>query len=316
VNCPNHPQEETIGYCVVCAAFGCAQCVHSYEGVLYCTKHFRPYAQKIEAEKKRDESRRRHPRQRMVVRYRDGKREYGVCYALNLKESGFHLDLVDTTGNSLGQTSNVQFRNLKAIFLVKSWDGKFDKTATYPEWVAEGQELVVKFKDGEMLRGFALRRHMEEEPRFYVIPAGAVSNNLAILIERDAAEFIYTAEEYGKLAAKERESIREEGAAPDLSQEETQGDFYFETKNYPAAMRNYQIASARFPQSRRLRKKILMAQYNVGVEFIKRHEYDKALTCLETILKTDPQNERVAKKVSQLRRIIEKGAKAGSFEDD
>ena len=47
----------------------------------------------------------------------------------------------------------------------------------------------------------------------------------------------------------------------------------------------------------------------MGVEHIKHHEYSKALALMESVLKANPENERVEKKVLQLRHIIEKSGK-------
>ena len=77
-----------------------------------------------------------------------------------------------------------------------------------------------------------------------------------------------------------------------------------------AALEQYRAAAAKFPQSGRIRRKVLFTQYNVGVQHIKRHEYPQALSYMEAILKVEPRNERVAKKVSQLRHIIKKEASA------
>ncbi|MCX5769418.1 MAG: hypothetical protein NTZ09_03975 [Candidatus Hydrogenedentes bacterium] len=307
MRCPGHPNAEVVGYCSVCGTFGCAQCIKTYQGNQLCPRHYRPIAQKIEEEKKHEESRKRRPRQRLVVRYADGNREYGVCFALNLKEPGFHLDLCDSEGTPLGKTNYVAFRDLKAVFLVKSFDGKYDRTVRYKDYTAEGDDLIARFKDGEVVKGHCLHRYDPEEPRFHLVPQDPTTNNISIVVEKRAIDTVYTPEEYRQVEEQEKTAKGADSAG--LSQEETTGDFYFETRNYAGAMEQYRLATAKFPHVRRLQKKILMAQYNIGVNFIKRHEYDKALVCMETVLKGDPHNERVRKKVAQLRHIIEKGTR-------
>jgi hypothetical protein len=305
MQCPNHSQAETIGYCCVCASFGCAECLKTHEGNLYCRRHYQPIAQEIEEEKRHEEIRKKRLRQLLAVRYAEGRCQYGICYALNLRDTMFHLDLVDSSGVPMGKNEAVRFQDLKAVFLVKSFDGHFDKNLRYKEWTPEGAEMVVEFKDGEIVRGFSLRRRDLNEPRFHLIPADQNTNNISILVEASALRNVYTPEEYKEKVLREREALREQESAT-LSQEETTGDFYFETRNYPAALEQYRLAAAKFPRSPRLRKKILLAQYNVGVQYIKRHEYKQALSCMESVLKMDPRNDRVAKKVSQLRHIIKK----------
>jgi tetratricopeptide (TPR) repeat protein len=245
-----------------------------------------------------------------VVRYLDGRREYGVCFALNLKDVGFHLDLCDSEGTPLGKTNYAAFRDLKAVFLVKSFDGKYDRSVRYKDFTAEGGEMVARFKDGETIKGYCLHRYDPDEPRFHLIPADPTTNNISIVVEKSALQAVYSPEEYRRV--QEEEQAAKGADSSGLSQEETTGDFYFETRNYAAAMEQYRIASEKFPHVRRLQKKILMAHYNIGVNFIKRHEYDKALVSMETVLKGDPHNERVRKKVAQLRHIIQKSANPGA----
>jgi len=267
---------------------------------------------KTDEERKQREVRQRHTRQRLVVRYADGHTEYGMCFALNPHDSGFHLDLADAEGVSLNQTKAVRFSELKAVFYVKTFDGKFDKNQRYQDWEPEGEECVVVFRDGETLRGRSLHRYDPDERRFYLIPHDAKTNNLCVLVERAAAEGVYSTKEYASRQAAASEERRKGGdAATALSQEETLGDFYFETRNYPAALEQYTTALKRDPLSKRLRKKMLFATYNNGIQHIKRHEYPEALACMETVLKSDPQNHHALKKAAQLRRIMQKEGKSG-----
>ncbi len=307
MRCPNHSRADVIGYCSVCGEFGCEECLTLHEGNLLCSKHYRPIARKLEDEKKHEDMRKRHPRQRLVVRYMDGRCLYGMCYGLNTREAGFHLDMVDATGTTLGKTDYVRFSDLKAVFLVKSFDGRFDKTVRHREWTAEGHELVIEFLDGEILQGFSLHRYDPEDARFHLIPSDPSTNNISVLVERSAVKAVSTPEEYNARLTKQREATGTDTPVQ-LSQEETTGDFYFETRNYTAALEQYRLAAARFPKLRRLHKKMFLTLYNVGVNHIKRHEYEKALDVMEGVLRMDPHNERVKKKVHQLRHIIQKAA--------
>ena len=228
-----------------------------------------------------------HPRQRLVVRYLDGRRLYGVCFALNPRENSFHLDTVGDDGRTTGETVQVRFAELKAVFLVKSFDGNFDKSMRYPQVGEMGQELVAEFRDGEVIRGHTLRHYDPDDPRFHLIPRDPNTNNISVLVERD------------------REEQRREGATS-LTQEETMGDFYFETRNYEAALESYNEAMRGQPQSMRLRRKILAAKYNIGVQYIKRREYQQALQVMEEVHKVDPANEHAKKKILQLRKVVER----------
>jgi tetratricopeptide (TPR) repeat protein len=303
--CPSHSRKEVVGYCSVCGTFGCSECLTQHKGELFCAKHYRPIAQSIEESKRLDERKQR-PRQRLVVRYADGRREYGVCFAMDLREEGFHLDMVDASGATLGKTEYVKFQDLKAVFQVRSFDGKFDKALQYKTWTVEGPELVVVFNDGEVLRGFSPQRYNPNDPRFYLTSNNPMDNNIIILVERRAVEAVCTAQEYEELKVRKREGAKDSGLPEDISHEEVTGDFHFEMRDYETAFEHYQQALAKFPRLGRLQKKVVLALYDVGVQHIKRHEYDKALACMERALKVAPNNEHVVKKVSQLRRILHK----------
>lgn len=256
-----------------------------------------------------EQQRKRQTRQRLVVRYKDGRTEYGVCFALNPRDHGFHLDKVDKNGITTGNTVQVRYSELKAVFYVKSFDGKYDKTQRFREWAPEGSELVIEFADGEILRGLCLHHYEPEEARFYVVPKDPTTNNICALVERSATTRIMTPEEY-EASRTERHEARKAAEKTELTQEETMGDFYFETRNYAAALDQYVVAQKKHPESRRLRRKIMASQFNIGVSFIKRRDYAQALECMQKVLQMDPTNEHAKKKVLQLRKIVERPDRA------
>lgn len=305
MQCPNHSRNEATGYCSVCGAFGCEECLFQHNGQTLCRRHYRQVVQPVE-EAKKAEARRRQPRQRLVVRFKDGRSMNGMCFALNLKDEGFHLDRVDENGVAIGQTVQIRFEDIKAVFYVKSFDGKFDKSIRYRDWTPEGSELIVQFADGETVQGYSLHSFTGNERRFHLIPKDPNSNNISIVVERTALSGVYTPAEWAARKEQEREERRQSDSAVDLSQEETMGDFYFETRNYPGALEQYAMALKKHPQSTRLRKKMLLGHYNVGVQHIKRRDYVKALRSMDEVLKIDPRNAHAHKKVIQLKRIIEK----------
>jgi len=314
MECPVHSNAEVVGYCNVCGVFGCSECLTLHEGHLLCAKHYRPIAKKLEENKKHEAILKKHPKLRLIVNYRSDKDTparslSGACFSLNLKEEAFHLDLVDESGALSGESVAVAYSEITSVLLVKSFDGNFDKNVHYDAWVPEGEELVIKFNDGEVVHGRALRPYNPSVPRFYIVPTAAESNTISILVERTATEAIYKAEEYKEKQAQERKVAQKAGAPTDMSQEESVGDFYFQMRNYAAAIAQYRLAAGKNLQNQRPRKKMLAAQYNMGVDHIKRREYDKALAMMESLLKTNPENERVQKKIKQLRKIIEKSGR-------
>ena len=263
----------------------------------------------VREQRRTEQQKKRHTRQRLVVRLKDGQIERGVCFALNPRETAFHLDLTDENGVTTGKTTQIRYSDIKAVFYVKSFDGKFDKSTRYREWTPEGNEVVLEFKDGEILRGSTLHPYNSDDARFHLIPKDEKTNNISILVEASALEHVYTPEEYHAKRLEQKEAKKTQDVAEDLSQEETMGDFYFETRNYTGAHEQYRLAAKRFPQSSRLRKKMLAAQFNIGVQHIKRREYPEALAVMEKVLQVDPRNGHAQKKMLQLRKIIERSGR-------
>jgi tetratricopeptide (TPR) repeat protein len=279
------------------------------EGIRHRVEHERQKKER-QAQRRHNDARKR--RQRLVVRFQDGHTENGICFALNAKEPSFHLDRVDENEVATGETVTVHFSDIKAVFYVKSFDGKFDKSFQYNEWSPEGGEIIVEFKDGEVIRGYCLHHYDPNVPRFSVIPEEENSNNISILVEATAVLGVYTPEEYKRRRVEKQQEVQKDEAGAKLTQEETMGDFYFETRNYDGALEQYEVAYQKFPKSKRLRKKTLYTKYNIGVSMIKRREYVKALEYMEEVMKFDPRNEKVRKKTHQLRKIVEKMERAKS----
>lgn len=308
MRCGLHLRKEAIGYCSICGAFGCDDCMTLHEGSLYCRRHYKPIADKLNQTRKRAETRKRHGRHHLVVHYNDGRTERGVCLNLNVKETGFHLELVDENGINLEKAIQVRFDKIKAVFSVKSFDGKFDKNEKYNDYSTPGTDIFVKFKDSEVIRGMTTGTYDMDSGRFYLVPHDETTNNITILIERTAVEAVYTPEEYFAMK-KAKEEVRKKPAkkeSTELSQEETMGDFYFETHSYIAAAQHYKLAVKLFADSERIQKKFVVATINVGIQHIKKREYPKALVCMEEALEFDPDNRHAKKKSMQLRHIIEK----------
>jgi tetratricopeptide (TPR) repeat protein len=300
------------GYCCVCGSFFCEDCLTRHEGNLYCPKHYKPIAAKIDEEQKRQEARKRHSRHSLVVYFKDGRREQGVCHALNIRESGFHLSCEDDNGAATGKSVRVRFQDIKMVANVKSYTGKNDKTHAYQEYTPGGSDLVIDFGDGEVIEGTTVHAYDPDSPRFYFIPKDRTSNYINVLVERAGVAAIYSPQEWIELKAAEderRRQLRAEGQtthSTPASQEETMGDFYFEQSNYTGALEQYKIAARRAPDSLRLKKKLLASTLNIGISFIKRRDYPKALEWMEKGLEIDPDNDAAQRKAKQLRKVIEK----------
>lgn len=315
MRCPNHLRKEVAGYCCICAAFMCEDCLTTHEGQLYCPKHYKPFAQeKARAEVSR-EVRKRHGRHKLVVHFLDGRIEKGICMVMNVKDSGFHLECVDERGATVGRTEKVRFKDLKAVFNVHSFDGKTDKPEHHPDYAPGGSKVTVVFKDGEEMPGTTMNPYDPDDPRFYLLPEDVKSNNITVLVEATAVQGVYTAEELAEFKkAKERKERQEQAKiaqaeqqeSAELSQEESMGDFYFETHNYTGALEQYRISMNSAPNSRRIRKKYVISAINVGIQYIKSRDYLNALKYMKLALEVEPDNPHAIKKSKQLEKVIKK----------
>ncbi len=316
MKCPNHLMRNAAGYCCVCGSFFCEDCLTRSDGNLYCPRHYKPIAAKLEEEQRRAESRKRHSRHALVAYFKNGSHEQGVCHAMNIRESGFHLTCEDNNGVATGKTARIRFSDVKYIANVKSYTGKFDKTQPTHSYSPGGTELVVEFDDGEIIEGTTVHAYDPDAPRFYIIPKDPNSNFINVLVESASVKGTYSPDDWAaKKAAHEekKRQLKAEGQHVGItptSQEETMGDFYFEQHNYSGALEQYRVAFRRSPESLRLKKKLLASTINVGISFIKRRDYPKALEWMEKAQEIDPDNDAAKRKAKQLRRVIEKTQRA------
>jgi len=307
MRCPNHLLTEVVGYCSVCGQFGCGDCITNHEGALYCPKHYKPIAEKMERQKRHEELLKRPERQRLVVRKKNGESLFGVSFAMNHKSDGFHLDLLDQQGEPMGKTEYVPFEDLKGVFYVKSFDGQFDASLKYREWHPQGSAVVVEFEDGEMLHGHTYQPYRKSEPRFHLIPDDPHSNNISILVEASALKRVMSTEEYKQQRREDLDKYIQEHYEEGRTREELCGDYHFERREYGRAVKQYNLALETAEESRgRLRKKLSSAQYNVGVRHLKQHEYTKSLACMKAALESDSENARAKEKYDKIKRFLKK----------
>lgn len=305
MRCLYHPLSEVVGYCHVCGVFGCSSCMTEHKGAYYCQKHFRPIAEELAREKRQTEARSRPDRQRLVVHTRDNEVLYGVCLALNPSVEDFILDCFNRRGEPLNETKRILFSDLKGVFYVKSYDGRFDPERTYIELEPEGPGVVVEFHDGETITGHYLHPYRAEVPRFFIVPESS-GNIISILVERAAVRRLLAPEEYKERYHKEIEEYAAQNRTPGQHMQELIGDFHFERHDFSRAIRHYRAAIKEIQDAVHIQKKVSAAEYNIGVRHIKRNEYDRALKSLRRALEIDPTHERAAKKIQQITAALER----------
>ncbi len=193
MKCEKHRDREAIGYCSACAGFGCDLClVLATDEKWYCQDCLeklgkaRAQVEDQEMEPEATDGEKVPPGekiaiQKMVVHYMDGRIVKGVAYKLEEKLPGFYLV---PRGAKTEEEIFIRFDELKAVFLVRDFDGTPTVKPAEKEFIPEGHEITVYFKDGEILEGYALGEYSPANKRFHVIPRDPVSNNISVLVER------------------------------------------------------------------------------------------------------------------------------------
>jgi len=129
----------------------------------------------------------------VVARYQDGRIVKGTTYDFGPQKKGFHVVPVGEEGRKV---SEVLFSDLKAVFFVKSLEGKQDHPST-KEGIEEKTEpmgqmkVKITFFDGETLVGTTQGYTLEREG-FLIVPLEEDSNNLRIFVISKAVKEVDT----------------------------------------------------------------------------------------------------------------------------
>ena len=141
---------------------------------------------------RRDQSRESEMSNQVVARYRDGRVVKGTSLDLDPAKPVFHL-------RPQGEKAiEIVLNDLKALFFVRSLDGDAGRNEDYTpdpqDPRARGSTLVrLAFEDGELMVGHTIRFPPVRQ-YFYITPVDTKSNNIRILINRDAVVSIEAAE--------------------------------------------------------------------------------------------------------------------------
>ena len=241
-------------------------------------------------------------RQRLVVHLKNGRTARGFCLALNKVSDGFNLELVDEENQSIGKSVHIPFGELKGVFYVKSFNGRFNPEQ-FPQEIPENAiPVVLEFFDGEIVSGFVTSPRYMQEPRFVFIPDDPNANNLSVLVERTAILCGMTPDEYKDRLQKEFESfLQHKVQLSDESRAELEGDFYCGKGNYQEALRKYREVEKTDSASARLSRKMTATLFNVGICNIRKHNYDRALQYMDMVLARDPRHPQALKRAEHLR---------------
>jgi uncharacterized protein DUF6982 len=121
---------------------------------------------------------------KVVARYKDGRIVKGTSLDV---DAGKPICHVRTPEN---RTVQVQLKDLKALFFVRSHEGdatRYENRLLDPQDPrGRGSRLVsMTFGDGEVIVGLTIR-YPPNRPFFFVLPVDPASNNLRMLVNRDA----------------------------------------------------------------------------------------------------------------------------------
>ena len=129
----------------------------------------------------------------VVARYKDGRIIKGTTYDFGPQKKGFHVVPLGEEGRKV---SEVLFSDLKAVFFVKSLEGKQDHPSAR-EGIEEKTEpmgqmkVKITFLDGETLMGTTQGYTLEREG-FFIVPLEEDSNNLRIFVISKAVKEVDT----------------------------------------------------------------------------------------------------------------------------
>lgn len=129
----------------------------------------------------------------VVARYRDGRTIKGATYDFGPQKKGFH---VDPLGEEGGKVSEVLFTDLKAVFFVRSLEGRLDHALVKEAFEEKAEpaglmKIKITFFDGETLVGTTHGYTVEREG-FFIVPLEEDSNNLRIFVISNAVKDVET----------------------------------------------------------------------------------------------------------------------------
>lgn len=210
--CEVHADQEAVGYCCKCGAFLCEECaITTQDPLIYCASCYEKFVGPVPirapllpeqddevAEGAVEEEATVEPTTllkgaayRVEVHFQDGAIKQGSTYSIRPDKGGFFIVPLSQVQKGVEETQEfIPFAKIKAVYLLKtSTDSEHASRET--EFIPEGHEITVEFKDGDVLEGFALGEYDPLLPRFHVIPRDEKSSAfVSVLVERASVERI------------------------------------------------------------------------------------------------------------------------------
>ena len=116
----------------------------------------------------------------VVARYLEGRSVKGTTQDFAPAKTKFH---VFPEGDGSAQAVDVEIKDLKALFFVKSYDGdsSHDEDYSFERVKGHGRKAVVTFEDGETVMGYTMG-YQPDRLGFFLVPAEENSNNARIFV--------------------------------------------------------------------------------------------------------------------------------------
>jgi hypothetical protein len=121
---------------------------------------------------------------KVVARFKDGTILKGKTNDFFPNKTSFHIETLN------GETETIDVEQLKALFLVKDFEGNKEYSEEFNDEVSgAGRKIKVTFSDGEIITGYTLG-YSPNRQGFYMTPADLKSNNVRVFVIKSATEKI------------------------------------------------------------------------------------------------------------------------------
>ncbi len=126
-------------------------------------------------------------RERVILRFLDGRLLRGYIDDFSATDEFVSFE------NGLSETQRIGVHELKAIFFVRTFEGKrsYSEKKSFREPVSLGKRVFVKFKDSECMTGYleggvpwekGFFLEPKKGPGFFLVPVDNESNNTKVFV--------------------------------------------------------------------------------------------------------------------------------------
>ncbi|HOC68182.1 MAG TPA: ATP-binding protein [Candidatus Hydrogenedentes bacterium] len=237
---------------------------------------------------------------KVVAHTQKGSIYHGLCTSFEREANELEIFLHDKKGKPINKRKVIPFEKLKALFLIKQFeDYPVAEPANIPA-PPPNAPLAVEFHDGEIIVARPMDTDWKNAKRLLLRPEDSSTNNLLLFAERTAIKSVSSLEVYKQEQAQAFNAFVRSHFKPGMSREECLGDYYFSRMDYWHAADFYSIALDHASSNARVKNKLCVSKYNIGMHHIKNKDYSQALQYMELVLELDPDNTWAREKANKL----------------